>query len=50
MIYCYNNEILKQEARLECGRCEATVICPFISSDVCMFGGFKSLSTNIFDL
>lgn len=50
MIYCSNNEILKQEANLQCSKCEATAICPFISPDVCLFGGFKSLSTNIFDL
>lgn len=50
MIYCYNNEILKQEARLQCGKCDATAVCPFISTEVCAFGGFKLFSTNIFDL
>jgi hypothetical protein len=50
MIYCYNNEILKQEAHLRCGKCGAVVACPFISPKVCIFGGFKLFSTNIFNL
>lgn len=50
MIYCYNNVILKQKVNLRCGKCEATVVCPLISTETCVFGGFELFSTNIFDL